>query len=420
MAFLPLPPGISDITPAETPLWRYIEKTAADVFRLYGYMEIRTPIIEYTEVFQRGIGGETEVVQKEMYTFEDKGGRSLTLRPEGTAGVMRSLAGTDVMNGNEQRVYYIGPMFRGEKPAAGRKRQFHQIGVENAGSLSPLADAENIAMLIHFLKAAGIKNSSLLINTRGSFEDREVAEKILYAQLVKKKAELCRDCNERLNRNIWRIIDCKNSECRKVVDSVPSVTEAFSEETMAYFDEVCKALDLLEIDYTVDKSLVRGLDYYAHTVFEVTHPGLGAQSSIAGGGRYEVSLPGVKRPLKGVGFALGLERIIMARDAEKAEAQDSLPPDIYLVSLGKKALEANIRTAAIFRNAKFSVVACLEEKSMKAQMRAANRISAKFAVIRGDSEIESGTFVCKDMVNSTQDEVKESEIIEYIKNRQRG
>ena len=414
MANLSLPPGISDIFPEEMSQWRFIEEAAEKIFSLYGYAELRTPILEYTEIFQRSIGTETDVVKKEMYTFEDKGGRSLTLRPEGTAGVMRALSGTDVMNGNERRVFYTGPMFRGEKPAAGRKRQFYQIGVENAGTVSAAGDAESIAMLMHFLKEVGINNASLLINTRGAFDDRAPAEKLLREQLTERHDELCRDCQDRMERNIWRVIDCKNPNCAMIVDSLPEITSTFSDETKKYFKDVCVALDALKVPYKVEPNLVRGLDYYVHTVFEVTHAGLGAQNSIAGGGRYEVSLPGLKRPVVGVGFALGLERIIMARESENATMPVLTTPDVYFISLGADAKLANMRSASILRDAGFSVIGCLEDKSMKAQMRAANRVSASFVIIRGDSELENGTCVCKNMVNSDQQEIQEDKLLDFL------
>jgi histidyl-tRNA synthetase len=414
MANLSLPPGISDIFPEEMTEWRYIEQTAEKVFNLYGYSELRTPILEYTEIFQRSIGTETDVVKKEMYTFEDKGGRSLTLRPEGTAGVMRALSGTDVMNGNERRVFYTGPMFRGEKPAAGRKRQFYQIGVENAGTVSAEGDAESIAMLMDFLKSVGLNDASLLINTRGAFEDRAPAEKLLRERLTERESELCHDCQERMGRNIWRVIDCKNPDCAAIVDSLPEITSSFSDETKSYFNDVCKALDVLNVPYKIEPNLVRGLDYYVHTVFEVTHSGLGAQNSIAGGGRYEVSLPGLKRAVVGVGFALGMERIIMAREAEKVTSGDPLTPYVYFISLGKDAKLANMKSASELRHAGYSVVGCMEDKSMKAQMRAANRLSAKFVVIRGDAEVEKKTCICKNMENSDQHEISDDQLLDFL------
>jgi len=369
--------------------------------------------MEFTELFQRGIGDETDVVKKEMYSFEDKGGRGLTLRPEGTAGIMRSFAGTDVMNGNERRVFYMGPMFRGEKPAAGRKRQFHQIGVENAGGVSTLADAESMAMLAQYLDEIGITGYSLLINTRGSFEDRIAAEVLLREKLSKRSNELCDDCKERLGRNVWRVIDCKNPNCSAIVDELPDITDSFSAESRSYFEEVRGHLDKMGLEYTVDSKLVRGLDYYAHTVFEVTHSGLGAQNSLAGGGRYEVPVPGSKRPVPGVGFALGVERLLMARESLGAENPHLRKLDVYMISLGAAAVDANVIMSMTLRKAGISTVVCGGDKSMKGQMRAANRLSARFALIRGDQELERGVVVCKNMETSEQREIPEGEILEF-------
>jgi len=415
MASVSLPPGTSDIFPDEALRWRKIENTAQQIFSLYGYGELRTPIMEFTELFQRSIGNETDVVKKEMYTFEDKGGRSLTLRPEGTAGVMRALTGTDVMNGTEQRVFYMGPMFRGEKPAAGRKRQFHQIGVENAGTITPAADAESIAMLMHFLKDVNISNATLLINTRGTFEDRKPAEELLRKFFTKQLDSLCNNCKERLNRNVWRIIDCKQEECCKIVATLPDITNSFSQKNRDYFTSVCKCLNDLEINYKIDSRLVRGLDYYAHTVFEVTHPGLGAQNAIAGGGRYEVSLPGMKRPVIGVGFALGVERLLMAQNALGAANIKKINPEIFIISLGESAKSKNMKLAMLLRNNRISCIAELEGKSMKAQMRAANRLSAKIVIIRGESEIENQTLVCKKLESGEQQEIPESSLLDFLK-----
>ena len=221
MAKFAPPPGTSDIFPEEAPKWRNIERTAQKVFSSYNFGELRTPIFEYTEIFHRGLGEETEVVRKEMYTFEDRGGRSLTLRPEGTAGVMRALLNTDVLNGVEQRVYYYGPMFRGERPAAGRRRQFHQIGVENVGRIAPELDAECIAMLMDLLNSLGITDAKLSINTRGVAADRVDAAKALKEYFSSHIGEMCEDCANRLSGNIWRILDCKQEKCRKVIDNAP-------------------------------------------------------------------------------------------------------------------------------------------------------------------------------------------------------
>ena len=335
------PPGTSDIYPEEAASWLLLENTARKIFSLYGYGEIRTPVFEYTEVFKRGLGDETEVVKKEMYTFEDRGGRSLTLRPEGTAGVMRSLSGTEAMNGVEQRMFYMGPMFRGERPSAGRRRQFHQIGVENAGKVAPELDAECISMLCHYLNEIDITGFHLMINTRGVAEDRKPAELALKEHFKAHIDSMCEDCRERLERNVWRILDCKSEECQKFIEEAPDAASLFGQNSKDYFKRVCDTLNAMGIAFTVEPRLVRGLDYYVHTVFELTHPGLGGQNAIAGGGRYELTVPGLNRPIQGVGFAAGMERLLIVRNALQVQEPTVAIPDVFLVSLGEKAMAFN-------------------------------------------------------------------------------
>ncbi len=417
MANFAPPPGTADIFAAEARRWRTLENTAASVFSRYGYGELRTPIFEYTEVFQRGLGGETEVVQKEMYTFEDRGGRSLTLRPEGTAGVMRALSNTDVLNGVEQRVYYCGPMFRGERPAAGRRRQFHQVGVENVGRVAPLIDAECIAMLMEFLRELGITDAKLAINTRGVTADRGPAGELLRNYFAKYIDTMCDDCKARLERNVWRILDCKQEACRQVVAGAPDYVASFSDESRAYFDEVQAALTALGIPFTVDPLLVRGLDYYVHTVFEVSHSGLGAQTAVAGGGRYELFLPGQNRPVPGVGFAAGMERLLMVQDALNLNPPGVDPASFYLVGLGAAARMANLKLATRLRRSGITVALELEERSFKAQLRSANKSGARFAVIRGDAELAKGVAVVKSMADGSQNEIPEEELFDFLCSR---
>ena len=411
MATYSPPPGTADIFEAEAREWREIERIGAGVFGRYGYGELRTPVFEYTEVFQRGLGGETEVVQKEMYTFTDRGGRSLTLRPEGTAGVMRALSNTDVMNGVEQRVRYFGPMFRGERPAAGRRRQFHQIGVENVGRCAPLIDAECIAMLAAFLREIGLGDFVLDINTRGALDDRGPAEQLLRDYFSKHIDCMCDDCKTRLERNIWRILDCKQSECGKIIAEAPDYVECFTDASKAYFAEVKAALDLLKVPYQVNSRLVRGLDYYVHTVFELTHTALGGQNAIAGGGRYELTVPGFNKPVQGVGFAAGMERLLMVREAAGRMAPPAAGPDVFLLSLGDKALAFNGKLAGDLRNAGISTALEYEAKSMKSQMRSADRLKAAKVLILGDSEIEAGVAVLKNMADGNQIQVPFDQII---------
>ncbi len=399
------PPGTSDIFPDEAASWLRLESSARKTFELYGYGELRTPVFEYTEVFQRGLGDETEVVKKEMYTFLDRGGRSLTLRPEGTAGVMRALSGTDAMNGIETRVFYIGPMFRGERPAAGRKRQFHQIGVENAGRVAPELDAECIAMLVHFLEELDIKGFKLMLNTRGVAEDRVPAEAAMREHFSPKVAAMCEDCKTRIDKNIWRILDCKQPQCQDAIVSAPDATAFFSQASKDYFKKSCDCLASLGIDFTVEPRLVRGLDYYVHTVFELTHPGLGAQNAIAGGGRYELRQPDSSKPVVGVGFAAGMERLLMVQDALGVQKAEASKPQVFLVSLGRRALDRNFKLAGELRRAGIRVAMEVEEKSMKSQMRSADRVKAPKALILGDSELDKGVAVVKSMADGVQSEV---------------
>ena len=396
------PPGTGDIFPDEVNSWLAVENAARRVFSLYGYGEIRTPVFEYTEVFQRGLGDETEVVKKEMYTFEDRGGRSLTLRPEGTAGVMRALSGTDVVNGVETRVFYIGPMFRGEKPAAGRRRQFHQIGVENAGRVAPALDAECILALSQFLEEIGVTGFNLMINTRGVPEDRKPAENALREHFKPVIDSMCEDCRSRLERNVWRILDCKQPECQKHIASAPDAAALFAQPSRDYFNQVCDILASLDVKFTIEPRLVRGLDYYVHTVFELTHAGLGAQNAIAGGGRYELNLPGLGKPVRGVGFAAGVERLLMAREAMGVKPEPARTPDIYLLSLGAKALAFNWKLASELRRAGIYAAVEPEEKSMKSQMRSADRLKAAKVLIVGDAELEEGAADLKQMSDGSQ------------------
>ncbi len=415
MATFAPPPGTADIFEEEARDWRFLESVARETFARYGYGELRTPVFEYTEVFQKGLGDETEVVQKEMYTFTDRGGRSLTLRPEGTAGVMRALSNTDVMNGVEQRVFYLGPMFRGERPAAGRRRQFHQIGVENVGRCAPLLDAECIAMLASFLRGVGLDGFTIDINTRGAIADRAPAVELLRNYFAQHIDSMCDDCRARLERNVWRILDCKQEKCREIVKGAPDYLASFGEASRLYFDEVRRALDRLKVPYQVNRNLVRGLDYYVHTVFEVTHPALGSQTAISGGGRYELYLPGEKRPVPGVGFAAGVERLLLCREAAGIKATGDFGAKAFLIGLGAEARLANLELAETLRTAGIKVELELEERSFKAQLRSANRSGAPLAVVRGESEMEKHVAMVKNMADGSQTEVADCDLENFIK-----
>lgn len=397
-------PGTADLWEPEVSQWVWLEQQARDIFARYGYSELRTPVFERTEVFVRGIGNETDVVQKEMYTFTDRGGRSLTLRPEGTAGVMRAIANQGLAEGEERRVFYMGPMFRGERPAAGRRRQFHQVGVEAVGRASPGMDAECIAMLFHFLKAVGLADGRVLLNSRGTAADRPAVAAALHAYFLPHRAALCPDCQRRLETNVWRLLDCKVEGCQPVINGAPKITDLLGAESREFFAQVCKRLDALGIPYAVEPRLVRGLDYYVHTVFEVQHSGLGAQNALAGGGRYVISLPGDEKTVEGVGFAAGMERLLLARESLKLAAPAAAAPQLYVVALGERALADALPLAQQLREAGFRVLAETAGRSMKAQMRTANKSGVTFALIRGDNELDKGTVVCKNLATSVQEE----------------
>ena len=392
--------GMSDIAAPEVHVWQGLERVAREVLARYGFEELRTPVVEFESVFTRSIGETTDVVQKEMYVFE-KGGRRLCLRPEGTAGVMRHAAGLGAQETDGARWFYFGPMFRSERPQAGRRRQFHQCGIECLEPPSPLVDAEILALQVDILKAWGLDDCTVKLATRGGGDDHVRVAAGLRQALAPHHAELCEDCQRRISENVLRVIDCKNEHCRQIVATLPPSTDFMSAESRDYVAAVAAHLDALGIAYCLDPRLVRGLDYYEHTVWEIEGTHLGAQSAIAGGGRYRMTLGG--RELTGVGFAIGLERVVamlqgLGRDAALMAAA---PPLAWLVGLGDEAMKQNF---ALMQHLRTAGVACRMAAggSMKSQMRAANKAAAAWAVIRGDQELEQGVAAVKDMATGEQ------------------
>jgi len=404
--------GMSDLSFPEISIWQNLELQARNLLSLYGFTEVRTPIVEKRAVFEKTLGDTTDVVQKEMYQFEDAGGRPLVLRPEGTAGVIRFIAGLG-QDGAGKRIYYTGPMFRRERPQAGRKRQFHQFGVEAIGESNPYADAEMIAMQVHLLTTWGLKNFTLRINTRGLAEDRMAIQKALAELLEPRKQELCEDCQRRMAGNIFRVLDCKNKGCRAVVHSLPPMTTFMSETSQFYLAEVVRLLHKLEIRVEVDPTLVRGLDYYQHTVWEISHPGLGAQDAVSGGGRYQIKMGG--RDISGVGFAMGMERILMALAAEQGESSAQLPPLVYIISMDKSLLDDHLLLAQALRLRGVTCGVDLSGRSIKAQMRSADKSGARWTILHGLQEQEKGTFQLKDMESGVQQEVDMPTLLEQLK-----
>ncbi len=403
--------GMSDIAPPDIALWQMIENRAREIFARYCFEEVRTPVLEKTELFSHSLGETTEVVTKEMYTLEDRGGRQLSLRPEGTAGVIRYIAGSGEAANN--RLFYLGSMFRCERPQAGRKRQFHQIGVEAIGAPNPLADAEVIALQVHLLAAWGLEGAKVRLNTIGLPEDRAAVIKGLREAIRPHLNELPEDAQQRFKTNVLRLLDSKDEAVQKVVAKVPPVIEFMSAESRAYLDAVIKTLKQLEIDVEVDASLVRGLDYYVHTVWEVVHGSLGAQNALSGGGRYRIEVG--KKTFDGVGFAMGVERVITALEANGIGAAQFAPaPPVFIVSLGEAALNENLLLLQMLRQRGVACEMELSDRKVKAQMKRANKTGAKQVIIRGDTELEKGIFVLKDMKEGTQREVELPELMELL------
>lgn len=405
--------GMSDITGAELRLWQWMESVARGVMARYGFEELRTPLMEYESVFVRSIGDTTDVVQKEMYTFE-RAGRRFCLRPEGTAGVMRHAAGLGPQETDGARWFYLGPMFRCERPQAGRKRQFHQCGVECLEAPSPVVDAEILALQIDLFRAWGLKDLAIHLNTRGAAADHAPAAAALRAALAPHLGELCPDCQRRIEQNVLRVLDCKSEACKAIVSQLPPLASFMSDESRNYLDAVAAHLRAMGVPYVIDPLLVRGLDYYEHTIWEIVGSSNGSQNALAGGGRYRISLGG--RELSGVGFAIGMERVAGAlQEAGLAAAHEAaMPLDAWLVSLGDEAVDANL---ALMRELRTAGLSCRMAPggSMKSQMRAANKSGARFAVIRGGDELAAGTANVKDMVSGEQWTLPVGEVSEKVR-----
>ena len=401
--------GTMDILPNETPLFRYIEGVMREEAEKYGYGEIRTPTFENTELFVRGVGDTTDVVQKEMYTFADRDeNRSISLRPEGTASVVRAI----IENGKcsdpmPLKYYYIISCFRHEKPQAGRSREFFQFGTEMFGSESPAADATAIALASSVLKRLGLTNVTLHLNSIGCKNCRPDYRNALVDHFGCQKDKLCDTCKSRLEKNPLRLLDCKNPDCAKIAATAPKTVDHLCDECSGKFQMLCKALDAMKIDYVVDSSIVRGLDYYTGAVFEFIAEGIGAQSTVCGGGRYDGLVESLGGPkLSGIGFGMGITRLILAMK-ELGLADVEIPtPDLYIAALGDRAtVEALAITERLRREGRY--VECdIVGRSLKAQMKYANKIGAKYTLIIGDSEIDAGVAQLKNMADGTQTEVQ--------------
>ncbi|OAT74404.1 histidine--tRNA ligase [Parageobacillus thermoglucosidasius] len=421
MAFQ-IPRGTQDILPGEAEKWQYVEKIARDICRRYNYREIRTPIFEHTELFLRGVGDTTDIVQKEMYTFEDRAGRSMTLRPEGTASVVRSFVENKMYGDPNQpiKLYYIGPMFRYERPQAGRFRQFVQFGVEALGSDDPAIDAEVIAMAMELYQSLGLKKVRLVINSLGDIESRKAHRQALIDHFQNRIHELCEDCQVRLKKNPLRILDCKRDRDHELMATAPSILDYLNEESSRYFEKVKAYLTKLGIPFEVDSRLVRGLDYYNHTTFEIMSDaeGFGAITTLCGGGRYNGLVQEIGGPeTPGIGFALSIERLLAALDAEGVALPISLGIDCYVVAVGEKAKEESVRLVHKLRKAGIVADKDYQDRKVKTQLKAADRLHAKFVAILGDDELAKEVINMKEMSTGEQTEVPLHSVVDYLKER---
>ncbi len=408
--------GTYDILPDQSARWQRIEREARAVFGCFHFREIRTPVFEATDLFARSIGQTTDIVSKEMYTFPDKKGRSITLRPEATVCVVRAMIEhSEMFQHLPQKLYYMGPMFRYEKPQSGRNRQFHQIGVEAIGSYRPGMDAEVIALVCHLLQSLGVNDVRTEINSVGCPECRPAYGEKLKAHLAERAAELCDDCRVRLEKNPLRVFDCKNPHCAEMVREAPALPDEVCAACAEHFKKLCTCLDAARVAYQINKRLVRGIDYYTKTTFELRHSALGAQDAIAAGGRYDNLVAALGGPATGaVGFALGVERVAMAMQADGGAVVAAEEVDAFVVSPGPEAYLANTALCLDLRRRGFHVEIDHEGKSVKAQMRQADKLRARFVLIRGEKEWKNGSVQVKRMADGNEQTMPESQVQETL------
>ena len=411
--------GMRDILPDETPYWAAVEARIREIARAFNYREIRPPIVEHTELFSRGIGEATDVVNKEMYTFPDKKGRSLTLRPEATASVVRAYVEHGLFNTEPfQKLYYVGPMFRYEKPQKGRSRQFHQYGVEAIGALDPALDVEVIDLAWTLMESLGLTGLSLRLNSIGCPEDRVRYRDALREYFAPRIKEMCPDCQRRYAENPLRILDCKNEICQPHIHGAPGSVDYLCDECRDHFDKVKGYLDQLGLPYRIDPKLVRGLDYYTRTVFELVSTDLGAQDALLGGGRYDglvAQLGGPPTP--GVGFAGGMERLILVLKARGLLPESGSGVDLFFVTIGDAARNAAVELAHALRRQGIRVDLDYRGRSLRKQMKYADQIKARYVIVIGEDEVKTSTARLKEMATGKETEValEPEAIVERLK-----
>ncbi|MFU0791986.1 histidine--tRNA ligase [Virgibacillus proomii] len=419
------PRGTADVLPEDANKWQFIESTIKQICHRFHYEEIRTPLFEHTEVFQRGVGDSTDIVQKEMYTFQDRGGRSITLRPEGTAPVVRAFVENKLYGLANQptKLYYFAEMFRYERPQKGRMRQLNQFGVEVLGSADPAVDAEVIDLAMSCYQALGLKSIKLVINSLGDKESRDTHRRALIEHFTPYKGELCSDCQQRLETNPLRVLDCKKDREHPAMQSAPSILDYLNDASQNYFEQVKAYLTLMGIEYEVDKNLVRGLDYYNHTAFEIMSDaeGFGAITTLAGGGRYNglvEELGGPSTP--GIGFGMGLERLLMALKAENQDISIDRSLDTYVVAVGNEAEKEAVCLVHQLRKQGIQADKDYQNRKMKGQLKAADRYQAKYVLILGKNELKDRTIVIKEMATGNQETIALDSVIAVLKEKLLG
>ena len=412
-----VPRGTFDILPGESYKWQFVTNVFREVAREFNYKEIVTPIFEKSDLFERSVGETSDIVEKEMYKFKDKKGRILALRPEGTAPVVRSFIENGLMlKPNSSKLYYLGPMFRYDRPQKGRYRQFYQYGIENIGSNDPYVDAEVIAFAYLFLSKLGLNNFELQINSIGCKSCTKDYDNALTKYFTPFQNDLCSDCRKRLSKNPKRVLDCKVKTCNAIAQDAPSMLDYLDEECTTNFDRVKEYLNTMKIPFVVNPKIVRGLDYYSQTAFEFIDTNLGAQNTLIGGGRYDglaEQLGG--RDMPGVGFAGGFERLLLSMEEETLSLGKQQTPEVYLVTLGNEARIAGIKLLMELRENGISSEFDPDKTSMNAQMKAANKTGAEFALILGEDELKNGKIILKNLANGEQEEVNISDIINSLK-----
>lgn len=414
------PRGTRDITPKDVYKWNYLENKFREVCSLFGYEEIRTPVFEHTELFKRSVGDTTDIVQKEMYSFEDKGNRDITLKPEGTAGAVRAFIENKLYaEAQPTKLFYITPCFRYERPQAGRQRQFHQFGIEALGSDKPSLDAEVIALAVQFFSELGLKNLAVSINSVGCPVCREKYNSKLKEYLNSKNDILCETCLDRKEKNPMRVIDCKNSTCQENLQDIPFMIDNICDDCKEHFEKLQEYLKAMDINFVVDKKIVRGLDYYKKTAFEIISNDIGAQSTVCGGGRYDglVEQLGGPKGISGIGFALGAERLLLTLENNNIQIKNPQAIDIFIATIGESAKTKSFNILKDLRYNNISAENDHLDRSIKAQFKYSDKVNAKYTIVIGDDELENDIVILKDMTTSDQTSIRLSEIVKELKER---